>query len=334
MPSRHILWVSGLLLVGVAIVLVAFLARRPPPAPLRVGLVEWPGFYHLMAATRDGSYTAARLQVELRAFPGNPEANSAFAKGEVDLSLGVLPDALMLAAHGTDLRIIAVIDHSDRADVILVHPAITSLRQLTGATLSFEGVNSFSHLYLLQVLAKAGIPETSVRFVDLPANDVPQAVAEGRITGGHTWGPLARTAERSGYRILSHAGEDPGSITEVLSARVEVLEQRGDEVRRFLATTFAAQARYARDESAVIAHAAAFLGKPVSDLSPVTGEVQLCDQVASRQRLGPDHPLSLHRLMPFIVREFHARGQLPPDYSWQRLIDPGWLGPQPGSAPP
>jgi hypothetical protein len=120
----------------------------------------------------------------------------------------------------------------------------------------------------------------------------------------------------------------PGAITEVLLARTEVIEQRSADVQRAIDAIFAAQARYAADESGLIARVAQLLGKPATELGRISGEVVVSDRAGSRARLIGDGPLSLARLTPVQVEQLRARGQLPPGFVWSSLIDARFLGPR------
>jgi ABC-type nitrate/sulfonate/bicarbonate transport system substrate-binding protein len=165
-----------------------------PVPPLRFGVMEWPGFYHLhVAAARGGTVTVVSL-------PDNPSINQAFAEGRLEVAVMVLTDAVILASHGVDVRIIAAIDHSTQADVILARPGIAGFADLKGKRLSFDGVNTFSHLFVLNALERAKVHEGDVRMVDLPATEVPAALLDGRLDAGHTWGSLAVAAQAKGCR--------------------------------------------------------------------------------------------------------------------------------------
>jgi NitT/TauT family transport system substrate-binding protein len=311
---------SWLFLVIMVLVVTACGKTEPPVQRLRLGCIEWPGFYHIIALSQQ-----TNTHFDIRVFPDNPTMNAALAKGEVDATAGVLLDALVLAAHGTPLSIVAAIDYSNKADVILARPEINQLTQLTGKRISFEGVNSFSHLFVLDVLAGAQISESSIKALDLSASEVPKALVEGRIDAGHTWGPLAEAAVRDGYRVLATAGDRPGSITEVLAIRNDVISARRSEVQAMVDTLFAAQAEFAHRETDLIKSAATVLAKSAADLSPISDQVVVHDRATALARMVGNDELAVPTILRVQASLLRERGQLPTTFSELKLIDESFI---------
>ena len=317
--------VSVALVAGATLVLL-----RPAPAPapslLRIGVIEWSGFYGVMRGHVEGRYAAIGLPVSVIAYPDNPTMNEALAAGSLDLACVVYADAIRLAASGTPLRTIGVLDWSDQGDVVLASPSL-SVGELTGKRLAFERPNSFSHFFLLGFLSKHGLKEAQVQMVDLPAQQVPAAIADGRIDAGHTWGPLAEEAAAKGAaKVLDRAGLVPGWITEVVVSRTAVLEQRRPEVTRLLAEIYHLQPRDPAAGEAARAAAATFLGKPVAAISPVGAEAHIVDAALARILMhDPEHPNGLLRSGSMIVDAMAKRGQIPGDFPIPDLIDIGSL---------
>jgi ABC-type taurine transport system substrate-binding protein len=284
---------SWLFLVIMVLVVTACGKTEPPVQRLRLGCIEWPGFYHIIALSQQ-----TNTHFDIRVFPDNPTMNAALAKGEVDATAGVLLDALVLAAHGT---------------------------QLTGKRISFEGVNSFSHLFVLDVLAGAQISESSIKALDLSASEVPKALVEGRIDAGHTWGPLAEAAVRDGYRVLATAGDRPGSITEVLAIRNDVISARRSEVQAMVDTLFAAQAEFAHRETDLIKSAATVLAKSAADLSPISDQVVVHDRATALARMVGNDELAVPTILRVQASLLRERGQLPTTFSELKLIDESFI---------
>jgi NitT/TauT family transport system substrate-binding protein len=96
---------------------------------------------------------------------------------------------------------------------------------------SFAEVNSASHLYVIKALGKIGLNETNTRFSVVDPSNVLAALEEGRIDAGYTWGAEIQKAVSKGYKVLSTAGEVPGSITDVLAFHPQVIEKRPQDVQ-------------------------------------------------------------------------------------------------------
>jgi ABC-type nitrate/sulfonate/bicarbonate transport system substrate-binding protein len=273
-------------------------ARGPD---LRLGLVEWPGFYDLHVGAHDGSWTAAGRRIRPLVFPDNPSCNAAFLAGELDLWAGTLSDALLLRARGAPLQVVAAIDTSAGADAILVRSGLGSL---AGARVAFEGVHSFSHVFVLEWLRREGVAETAVRMIDMPASQVPAAIAAGRIDAGHAWGTEAEAEAAAGRAAIRfRAADDPGVITEVLGIRRGVLDDSA--VGDLLDRLFTRRRDWSGREDALVAAAAAALGRPAAALLPVRGSVVLADAPPFR---SPEAAAGLRRRAERIQAVLAERG--------------------------
>ena len=85
-------------------------------------------------------------------------------------------------------RLVWVFDNSGSADAI-VGPQNTTIADLNGKKIGIEGINTFSHIFVLQILAKAGLYEKDVQFENIPAQGILKALDNKQIDAGHTWGP-------------------------------------------------------------------------------------------------------------------------------------------------
>lgn len=218
--------------------------------PLKIGIIDWVGFYPLKIAETEGIYQKNGVSVEVTLYPDNPTLNEALKKGAVDIAGGVLSDFMLMRSRGNPIQVVAVTDYSNTADVIIGRSSIQSPHDLKGKKISFEGLNSFSHLFVSEFIQRSGIEEWEVQFVDLPASQVCHALEKGEIDAGHTWSPTSDQALKKGFKRLGKAGDYPGMITEVISTREDVLggDHKKEQVRRVLKSFFEAEELLMRKE--------------------------------------------------------------------------------------
>jgi NitT/TauT family transport system substrate-binding protein len=76
---------------------------------------------------------------------------------------------------------------------------------------------------VLKALEKVGLGEGDVEFATVPVQNVTQELEEGRIDAGHIYQPYSTEALKKGYHILFAAGSIPGTITDVLVFRSDVI---------------------------------------------------------------------------------------------------------------
>ncbi len=208
--------------------------------PIKIGINVWPGTAYAFIAVEKGLFEKNKVDVELVLKKDVSESTYLYKTGDVDGLFGVFSDVIMLNAEGIETKVVCVCDYSNEGDVIIGRPEF-SPETLKGKTISFEGVNSFSHLFVLQALNKLGLKETDSRFVNIEAMDVLTALDENMIDAGHTWEPVTSRALAKGYKILYKAGNIPGLITDLLVFNNEIIERRPDDVLAIVKSLFEAK---------------------------------------------------------------------------------------------
>lgn len=148
-------------------------ARKPvPKKPIKISINVWPGYAYAFLAQEKGFFKKNNVDVELILKQSTPESLELFTNGEVEGCFDILGDIVMITAKGIPGKIVCVADYSDTGDVIIGRPEIRFLAELKGKTISFEGVNTFSHIFVLSALEKAGLAEYDVKFANVSAHDV------------------------------------------------------------------------------------------------------------------------------------------------------------------
>lgn len=218
-------------------------AKKVPvaPSPVTISINAWPGYATAFLAQEKGFFKKNGVDVELVLRETTPESLQLFRDGKVNGCFDILTDIVLVNAQGIPAKIVFVVDYSDTGDVIIARPGITSLAGLKDRTVSFEGVNTFSHLFVLKSLERAGLDEADAKFSNVTAPDVLKALNEGKIDAGHTWEPTTSRALKEGYRILAKAGDIPGIIVDVLAFSPEVIRKRPDDIRAIVASLLEAR---------------------------------------------------------------------------------------------
>ena len=244
MKAKSIL--SGLLVICVAVVAgccAAVCEKKAPETvsakveekkPIKIGISIWQGYAHAFIAQEKGFFGKNNVSVELVFKKGVAESIELYKSGEIDGVFNVFADMILINSKGIPTKVVYVPSYSESGDVIIGRSALNSLADLKGKTVSFQGVNTFSNLFVLKALEKAEIKESDVQFQDVPGTDVLNAMEAGKIDGGHTWEPVTSQALIKGYKILCKASDTPGIITDVLAFDAKVIEERPDDVQRIV----------------------------------------------------------------------------------------------------
>lgn len=202
--------------------LVAMLSacQKPPLPPLVVGMNPWVGYDALVLARERQIFDHHVVKViEMNA---SSDTIRQFRNGLLDAAALTLDEAMQLADQGLDLRIIAVLDESAGADVVMASPQIRSASDLRGHAIAVES-STVGSVLLSRLLQKAGLSSGEVTVVNLVAVQHLAALRSGKAMVSVTYEPLARTLHDEGYRPIFDSREIPGEIVDVLVVRADVL---------------------------------------------------------------------------------------------------------------
>jgi len=203
--------------------------------PITIAINIWPGYANAFIAQEKEFFNNNNVNVKLILTETYTEAQELYINGDVDGIFEVYTDTIFHNSEGIKSQVVFISDYSDTADVLIGKEIFESdISNLKGNKIGVEGINSFSHIFILKILEKAGITEADVKFVDIPAMDVGESLNEGIIDAGHTWDPVKSKAIEDGYVVLASAGEVPGLITDVLVFRKNIVDERQEDVQKIV----------------------------------------------------------------------------------------------------
>ena len=202
--------------------------------PIKISLNQWPGYAFVFIAEKKGFFEKNKVKVELVFDKEYAKSEENYKNGEVDGVLEVFADTIFHDSEGLKSKAVYVTDYSDSGDVIIGKSEYNSLADLKGKKIGIDGINSFSHMFVLTALEKAGVKESEIQIENVPAQDVLTALEEGRIVAGHTWEPTKSAALAKGYKQLGKAGDIPGLITDVLVFNDKIIKERPEDIQAII----------------------------------------------------------------------------------------------------
>jgi len=226
--GRRMLVLLGPLLA----ILMSCTSPPPPTSPLKIAfLSEWPTAGVAFIAQEKELFTKHGVQVTLIPIGKYPEILTPYKEGKVDAINIVFGDILMFEAEGIPTRVVYATDYSDTADILVGQPTLNSLSDLKGKKVAFEGFNSFSHLFVLKLLERAGVREGEFQTANLNSSEVLEALDTGKIQAGHVYGAAAAATLAKGYKIMGKAGEIPQLVMNVWAVNAKVVDTRRKDVQ-------------------------------------------------------------------------------------------------------
>ena len=222
---------------------------KPEAGGFKMGIEPWLGYGLWHVAAEKKLFEAQGLSdVEIVNFTQDKDVNAALASGQLDGANIATHTALVMAAAGLPIKIVAVLDVSMTADAILAGADIKSIADLKGKEVAYEE-GTTSHILLNYALAANGLTLADVKSVPMPASDAGAALIAKRVPVAVTYEPyltLAR-AQDPAVRLLYTAAEDPGLVSDVFVVREEVLKEKPGQIAALLRAWQAAHDDYAKD---------------------------------------------------------------------------------------
>jgi len=213
-----------------------------PSSPQQLSLMlDWfPNADHvgIYQALAEGDFTKAGLDVHVQ-IPSDPaDPLRLLAAGKVDAAISYEPEVLLARDQGLPLVSVAAIVQEPLTSIVSVGSKhITSPAQLRGKRVGDAGI-PYQHAYLETILARAGVPASSVKEINVGDNLVP-AMLSGRVdaTLGAFWNYEAiQLAQLHKHPNVIHM-QDVGVPTYdelVVVVRKDTIVNHPDMVRRFV----------------------------------------------------------------------------------------------------
>ncbi len=252
----------------------------PHDHALRVGAHPWPG-YELMYLARTRQYVDAE-RVRLVEVPNASASLRALASGALEGAGLTLDEVLSARARGLALQVVAVIDESRGADVLLGGPSVDSLAALKGRRIGVEQ-SATGALMLDAALQRAGLGMGDVKLVALESNEHATAFREHKVDALVTFEPARSLLMRQGARPLFSSAEAPGLIVDVLAMRADVLAEHAAAVRALVAGLFRARGDWLRDATAQAPLMAPRLQLSAAEVVKTFGLIDLPDEASNRR---------------------------------------------------
>lgn len=296
--------------------------------PIRLGVKVWaPDFFSYLAQEK-GFFEKNNVNVELTLVQDYQQILNNYSMGDFDGMIPVYSDLIFQNSQGIDSRVVYAVDLSNTGDVIIGNlnnsSANATLADVKGKKISVEGINSFSHLFVLKALEKVGLGEGDVEIASVPAQNVTNELEKGTIVAGHIYQPYTTEALKKGYKILFAAGTIPGVITDVLAFRSDIIQQRPQEIQGIIKSIIEAQTYYDnnKEESLKIMSNKSGVGEQEikNGLASVTLP-SLKENAVNIMNSKSNEPTSLYSSGKYISEFFLNRGQMDdyPDFS--QIVD-------------
>ena len=219
--------------------------------PIKLGITLWVPNFLAYIAQEKGYFKKNNVEVNMTLLQNYGNVVNNYSNGEFDGIFTVYSDAIIQHSTGIDTKVVYNVDSSFKADAIVGKG--NNLSDVKGKKIGVDGINSFSHFFVLKSLENAGLEEGDVQFVNVPAQNTSQALQKDQIYAGHTYAPFLSDALKKGYKILSTGATIPGIITNVMAFHSSIVEQRPQDIQNIIRSMDEAKADYDKNKDQDIA---------------------------------------------------------------------------------
>lgn len=321
---KKIQWyIAAILLIGVVGAYYGMTRVKEKKNPIRIAVVTWPGWSHVFLAEGKRFFIKNHVDVELVRYMECADASKAFLNGDVDGLFQTFADTI-IQSEETASKVVYASDLSLTGDVIVGRQG--RLSDLKGKTIGIDGINTFSHIFVIRALENVGLQEYDVKIKNISAQNVLEALADGRIDAGHTWEPTKSAAIKNGYNVLASAADVEGVITDVLVFRTQITEERSADIQAIVRSMVEAQEyldAHWTNSVKFMADAVTMSSSEMESGLKAIRRLNLQDNKNAMRK--SDSIQSLHRSLIFISNFYFKRGQLSKMPDFDHIIEPKFV---------
>lgn len=204
---------------------------------LRFAGHEFPS-YSLMFLAAERQYFSPK-QVRLLDMPSATVSLQALAAGSIDGAALTLDEVISAYAEKMPLKIVAVLDVSLGADVILAKPSIRSLQDLKGKRIGIEQ-SAVGAVLLEAALSQANLTVRDVQQFYATVDKHRDLYLNGEVDALVTFSPVPGQLIGSDAHKIFDSRQIPGRIVDVLAVLPETAERNPAALRALIAGYFKA----------------------------------------------------------------------------------------------
>ncbi|SBS35114.1 alkanesulfonate transporter substrate-binding subunit [Marinomonas aquimarina] len=226
----------GMLLVLALCISAAALFLLSYQKTLRVSIHPWPGYESLRLAEH---FSWLPDKVEVVESDNATQSMALLRSGAVSAATLTLDEAILLKGEGLDVSVVAIMNESIGADVVISRTSSNELTNIKGMRIALEG-NTVSNIVLRELLIETGLSVHDVSLSYLPPNEQVRQWQSERFDLAITYEPFATYLERLGGTRVFDSGHFPNVIFDVLVIRNDAMWLRGQVLTNLLAGHFRA----------------------------------------------------------------------------------------------
>lgn len=246
------------------------------------------------------------------------ESMALLRSGQVQAAALTLDEVLLARAQGVSLTVVALLDISAGADMVLGHPHLQNLSLLKGKRVGHE-TGAVGELMFHSLLSAAQLPPSAVTSVAVPVDDHESAWLSGKVDAVVTFEPAAGRLLKAGAVRLFDSRQLPKDlvIADVLAVLTPALDTQADHIRQLLQALFRAQNHLHTHLLDSQYRLAPWIGLPPAQVMSAFAGLRLTRWPENRSQLTGDPPplaRTAQSLAAFLQTQQLVSGPIPLDH--------------------
>ncbi|USD68008.1 ABC transporter substrate-binding protein [Vibrio sp. SCSIO 43136] len=207
-------------LVALLAIVSLLFGCTPSNSPLTFSSHVWPGYEFIFLSKNLGRVDPSLLDITNTG--SATESIRLLKQNRVESAALTLDEVLLARAQGIDLTIIAVVDISAGADIVVSRQSISDLSELKGKRVGVERT-AVGTLVLHQLLGKANLSNSDITVVDVTIDTQLSAWNEHQVDVLVTYQPVANQVIKQGGKVIFDSRSMPNMIFDVLAVKTSSL---------------------------------------------------------------------------------------------------------------
>jgi NitT/TauT family transport system substrate-binding protein len=293
-----------------------------------MGVNPWIGQAPLHVAQAKGFFREAGLDLDVKTFGANLEMIPAFSAGQLQ-GISAMPssEAVLMAANGTDYRVVGIMDLSAGGDAILARNSIGDIQDFKGKQIAVQE-GGLGHFFVLQVLKEAGLSGEDITIVNAGPDAAAAAYQSGNVDIAFTYSPYLEqaNAEQPDGRIIYDTSKMPMAIIDLNLVSVDFAQNHPEAVQAFLKGIFKAQEFLQTNPDEAYTIVAEPLGIQPDEVGEQLQGVELPDLQTNMEMMSnPQSDVYLLNALTEMAEFLQAQGQIDTVPDLSRLVDSEFL---------
>jgi len=203
-----------------------------------IGINSWTGYDPFIIADKKNLFSKNGINVKIKRFKSTVDEVDAIKNGKIDAGGFTLDEVFSLIDSGLKGKIVLVVDYSFGGDMLIGQQYITSVTDLVGKTVGYEGT-VVGEFLLNRALEDNFIKPDSVELVNISADNWIKSFKEKEVDALVCFNPVSTILQKEYSGNLLYSSENmPFEIIDVLFIPEEIYNRKKETIKSVLISWF------------------------------------------------------------------------------------------------